>query len=377
MRIAVLQRVIPSYRIGLFSELTHQSDIDVKLFIGEDIPKTKVKNSPDLSSINYFKSPTRFFRLRSRTLVWHSNLISELRNFAPDAILCEGESHILGYIQAIIYKLLYNRKTGLIHWCFTSLPGEPIKKTGINFYIKKFFRKYFDAFLAYSSFSRTCLLKLGVDKEKIFVATNVGNVKENLAKANTINSSKQELRRKLEIREAFTVLYLGTMDANKRPELLVEIASRGDAQDLNFLLLGSGSILSDLQDRIADLNLTNVYLPGRIVENLPQYIKACDVLVIPGRGGIVISEAMAYSMPIIVHLCDGTESDLIENGINGIKLKNGNSLEFYNAIRYLSSNPKECIRLGEIGRKMVEEIFTTSKMIAQIKSAAIYVTKGR
>ena len=55
MRIAVLQRVIPSYRIELFSELTHQTDIDVKLFIGEGVPKTKVKNSPDLNSIDYIK----------------------------------------------------------------------------------------------------------------------------------------------------------------------------------------------------------------------------------------------------------------------------------------------------------------------------------
>lgn len=374
IRLAVLQRVIPSYRVGLFTELTQQPEMDVKLFIGEDVPNSKVKSSKDISTINYGKSKTRFFRIGSRTLVWHSNLISQLREFAPDAILCEGESHILGYIQAMIYKLIYNRKVGLIHWCFTSLPGDPIKSLSINFYIKKFFRNFFNAFLSYSTFSRSSLVALGVDEKKIFVATNVGNVKDSLAKANTIQESKEVLRQQLGLRQAFTVLYLGTMDANKRPELLIEIAAREDAKDINFLLLGSGPELSSLQNRVARLNLTNVYLPGRIVEKLPQYCKASDVLVIPGRGGIIISEAMSYSMPVIVHLCDGTESDLIIDQVNGIKLKNGDAEDFYKAIRYLESNPTECIKMGRVGKKMIEDTFTTANMIAQIKLAATYVT---
>ena len=38
---------------------------------------------------------------------------------------------------------------------------------------------------------------------------------------------------------------------------------------------------------------------------------SADVVVVPGRGGIVISEAMVHGVPVIVHQADGTEYELV------------------------------------------------------------------
>ena len=93
--------------------------------IGEDVPNTKIKSGPDLRGINYRKLKTLFLPLNARTLQWHVGLVGELRKFNPDVILCEGESHFVGYLQAIGYKYLFNRRVALMHWCFISLPGWP------------------------------------------------------------------------------------------------------------------------------------------------------------------------------------------------------------------------------------------------------------
>ena len=40
-------------------------------------------------------------------------------------------------------------------------------------------------------------------------------------------------------------------------------------------------------------------------------------MIVPGRGGMNISESLAFGLPVIVHQADGIEYDLIKNGRNG------------------------------------------------------------
>jgi glycosyltransferase involved in cell wall biosynthesis len=285
-------------------------------------------------------------------------------------IICEGESHFFGYLQAIFYKIFLRREVKLIHWCFIALPGEDLSKKRLISSVKSFFRKFFDGFLVYSSYSKKRLLEIGgVPENKIFVATNVGDTSKNIKLADGLCKSKKEIKTSLGIRNNFTAVYLGTLDENKRPDLLLEIAKMEQAKDINFLFLGSGPLLEPLRNSVKELGLQNVYLPGRVVDSLPQYLKASDVLVIPGRGGIVISEAMAYSLPVIVHMCDGTEYELIQDNLTGVHLTNGDIQDFSCAIFGLASNSKKCIRMGSLGRKMIETKFNTGNMVKQIKLA--------
>ncbi len=251
MKIAILQRVIPGYRRALFKELSSNEFNEIKLFIGDDIPNSKVKNSKDLSGINFVKSKTSFINLKKRVLVWHTDLITNLVFFKPDVIICEGESHFLGYLQAIIYKLIYNRKVKLIHWCFISLPGENIYNNNIRHFIKAFFRNFFNGFLVYSTFSKNCLIKLGQPPEKIFVSTNVGDVVTHINKCDAIFESKEDIRNTLKIpKNHFTVLYLGTLDANKRPDIIPDIAELAKFDNINFLILGDGPQFKTIENKI-------------------------------------------------------------------------------------------------------------------------------
>ena len=124
IRIAVLQRVCAVYRTGLFSALGSADNVDMKLFVGRDIPGTKVKGVTDCGGVPVVKLETRIIRVGRRLLPFHVGLVGELRRFRPTVILCEGESHFLGYLQAIYYRYRYARPAGLIHWCYIALPGR-------------------------------------------------------------------------------------------------------------------------------------------------------------------------------------------------------------------------------------------------------------
>lgn len=376
-KLAILQRVCPNYRVALFSSLSSNASLEVKLFIGDDIPGTKVKSGGELKGVNFKKLRTRFIKIGHRILPLHIGLIRELSAFKPDVILCEGESHLLGYLKAIFYKTFYDRKVGLIHWCFISLPGEPLDRSGIVGKMKKYFRTFFDAFLLYSSFSKARLVKLGIPDEKAFVATNVGDVDKYLKIADSITKSTAEAREEVQLPNRFTVLYTGTLDENKKPEMMLDLAKICDPAKFNFVLLGAGEMLEELRNRVLSEGLSNVYLPGRVTDNLSIYFRSSDVMILPGRGGIVISEAMAFRLPVIVHQADGTEYDLIENGITGFILEEGSTSDFRHLIERLESDPPKCRAMGIAARQLVEKQYTTANMVRQITNAVHFAMKRK
>lgn len=365
----MLQRVCPSYRIPVFASLCQKPGLDTTLLIGEADPRGKAKNAPDLSEVNHRKLKTRFLRFRGRVLTWHSGLLRTLRTLRPDVILCEGESHFLGYLKAICYQKLFDSQVALIHWSFVSLPGEDTSKLTLGKRLKAFFRQFFDAFVLYSSFSKDRLLELGVSDECAFVATNVGHVKRQLALADSTSESTGDAQVRLGLPQRFTVLFLGTLDANKRPEILLDLAGMPGTDHFNYLLLGTGPMESALRARAEQENLENVHVCGRVVDELPYYLRAANVLLVPGRGGIVFSEAMSFCTPIVVHEADGTEYDLVNHQANGIRVQNGTTAEFQEALQYLANNPDVAEAMGAKGREMVEHHYTTDNMVDNIVAA--------
>lgn len=377
LRLAILQRVCPGYRSALFTGLSSEPGLNALLLIGDDIPKSKVKSAPTLEGITHLKLKTRFLHFGTRVLPWHVGLVGELKRFDPDVILCEGESHFLGYLQAIFYKYFHKRRVGLMHWCFISLPGWPSLEGGTyRVWIKRLFRRFFDAFVVYSSFSRDCLVKLGQPREKAFVATNVGDVRKFLAMSDALRLSQGEAREKLGIPDRFTAIYVGTLDENKRPDLLLDMAKALDRGSYNFALLGGGPMLEGLQQRALSENLTNVHIPGRIADQLALWYRAADALLIPGRGGIVMSEALAFGVPVVVHEADGTEYDLVEDKVTGIRLKGAGLRDFTDAVEFLRNDPPLRKSMAEAGRRLVETRFTTSNMVGEIVKAARYAKES-
>jgi glycosyltransferase involved in cell wall biosynthesis len=98
---------------------------------------------------------------------------------------------------------------------------------------------------------------------------------------------------------------------------------------------------------------------------------------VPGRGGIAISEAMAFGLPVIVHEADGTEYDLVMDRVTGIRVSQGDAGSFCEAIGYIADHPDVCFEMGRNSRRLVETRFTTRNMVQQIIHAAHYAKTAR
>jgi glycosyltransferase involved in cell wall biosynthesis len=102
---------------------------------------------------------------------------------------------------------------------------------------------------------------------------------------------------------------------------------------------------------------------------LPLHYRASDVVVIPGRGGIVISEAMAWRLPVVVHEADGTELDLVSDGETGYVLNSGTVESFKSVLESMQAHPEGSGKLGRNGRASLESAFRVEQYAASVASA--------
>lgn len=89
-----------------------------------------------------------------------------------------------------------------------------------------------------------------------------------------------------------------------------------------LILAGDGPLRNPLMQRIAELGLTaTVSLPGFVqYEDLPKLYASAQALIIPSlieQWGLVVNEAMAAGLPVLVSKNCGCAPDLVKVGENG------------------------------------------------------------
>jgi glycosyltransferase involved in cell wall biosynthesis len=216
-------------------------------------------------------------------------------------------------------------------------------------------------------------MEFGVAEKKIFVATNVCDTRYHLEQSRITVGSKADARRKLGIDpDCFLALYVGAINKNKRLETMIDAAGPLAPRGLQAIVIGDGDWLERLEHHAKDVAAANVTFPGRIVGDLPYYYKAADIFVLPGRGGIVISESMAYGLPVIVYQADGTEYDLVEHGKTGVRLTGGGSKELVDCLAGLLDQREQLAEWGREGQRRIEEQYNTASMARSVTRCIHY-----
>lgn len=98
-------------------------------------------------------------------------------------------------------------------------------------------------------------------------------------------------------------------------------SAAGSAEQWNLIILGDGDMRREIESDISRKKLTNrVHMPGFVqYEHLPHFYKGAQAFVhcsSTEQWGLVVNEAMAASLPVIVSQASGA-SELVESGVNG------------------------------------------------------------
>jgi glycosyltransferase involved in cell wall biosynthesis len=94
------------------------------------------------------------------------------------------------------------------------------------------------------------------------------------------------------------------------------------SQAWGLVLLGDGPLRGELAARTASLGLAGrIVMPGFVqYPDLPQYYGLASAFVLPSlveQWGLVVNEAMAASLPVLVSTACGCAPDLVQEGVNG------------------------------------------------------------
>jgi len=184
--------------------------------------------------------------------------------------------------------------------------------------------------------------------------------------------------------QRLVMLFVGRLDHRNGIDILLNVIPGvlETFANVHFRIIGDDSLLGpagktyrgEFLGRYAGKKwIGNVTFEGCISEDaLREAYACCDIFVSPSRlesFGLVFLEAMREGKPVIGCAAGGM-SEIIADGINGILVQPNNEDALRNAVERLIRDESFRRRMGDKGRKIFEDNFT-SELVAQ-RSAVLF-----
>lgn len=121
------------------------------------------------------------------------------------------------------------------------------------------------------------------------------------------------------------------------------------------------------EDELKSLLIPNLILWHGHSDNIKKNLKESDIYCLPSyREGLPksIIEAMAIGRPIITTTAPGCD-DTVKEGLNGYKVKAGDSKELSKKLEELIENKELRIQMGKNSRELFLKYFTLEKVVSQ------------
>lgn len=162
-----------------------------------------------------------------------------------------------------------------------------------------------------------------------------------------LKKHKRTTRQELNIpNDAVVLMCYGQLIERKGADLLIKAFSKRykNSDKSTLLIIGNGPFLDTLIEQVNQLNLKNI----RFIEYLGdkevcKYYSIADIFVLPSREeawGLVVNEAMACGLPVLVSKTAGSSVDLVKNGVNGYTFTPENFNDLSKKLSRLIENKK-------------------------------------
>ena len=181
--------------------------------------------------------------------------------------------------------------------------------------------------------------------------------------------------------DKFYITYNGNIGLTQNMDMLLEVAKALEAnEDIQFVLVGNGAYLEQVEQIIKDRNITNVHLlPFQPYEDISHVFSLGDVSLVISKPGVGANSVpsktwsiMSASRPVLANFDENELKTIIEENNCGIFTKAGDKVAFTDAILKLYNDRELCREMGKNGRKFVMENLTkevgTQKYVDVIKS---------
>jgi glycosyltransferase involved in cell wall biosynthesis len=324
LKLALITEIIAPYRIPVFNAGAARPEIDLHvIFLSENDPSLRQwRVYKDEIKFHYSVLPSWRQRLGRYNLLVNRGAFSALNRFRPDAVLCGGYNYLASWEAALWAKA---HGVPLLLWTESTALDQRAGHVPVEFMKARFLRMC-QACVVSGKSSFRYLQELGIAREKIFTAPNAvdNDLFSKLAADTRRDESHVRARRSLPSRY---FLYVGRLVKAKGVLELLDAYAQLDPEmrrQIGLVFVGDGAEFGKMREAAARIAPGTIQFSGFVHrEELPEYYALADTLIFPTHSdpwGLVVNEALACSLPVIISEVAGCAEDLVQDGWNGFVL---------------------------------------------------------
>ncbi len=288
-------------------------------------------------------------------------LLRHARAFRPDVINLTGYYDPAGWL-----LLLWAKAQGIrVVMQNESTAADGAGATGLGW--KNRFKQVIfgqcDGFFCFGTQSANYLIALGVPPAKILLRKNAVDNTTLQAAYERALPGRAEQQRALGLRPN-NFVFVGRLIGVKNLPTLVSAFAEAQAQspravDWGLLLLGDGAEAEALRAQTKTLNLGDAvrFLPGRPWYRVPEVLALGNVLVLPSQSepwGLVVNEAMACGLPVIVSDRCGCVPDLVDAGQTGLVFDPDQPAQLTDRLLQFMNGAVDTAAMGQAARQRIK-----------------------
>ena len=273
---------------------------------------------------------------------------TKLRSLSPSIVLVTGW-HQFSLVQVAIAC----KRAGIR--CFIRGESNHLKsRPAYKRILHRMFLRLFDSYLYIGEANRQFYLESGVKTGQTFFTPYFVDNEWFKNCIDSTGETRQNWRLKFGIGlEEFVVLFAGKLQQKKNVSELIQAMNlmRSGCSNTCLVIAGEGELREELQQLARKLGVKTVFAGFVNQSGMAEVYTSVDCLVLPSdhdeTWGLVVNEAMNFSIPAVVSDRVGCGPDLIRQGITGYCYRFGHPEQLADILGTLSENPAERVLTGE------------------------------
>jgi glycosyltransferase involved in cell wall biosynthesis len=357
-RLVIVTEIISPYRIPLFNALAQNPDVDLHvIFLGDTDPKLRQwQVYKQEINFSYQVLPSWRKRIGKYNALLNFGIQKALDQSAPEVVLCGGYSYIASW-QAL--RWARRNRVRFLLWSESNLQDMRRRYRFVEF-LKKQFLKRSDGFVVPGRSALEYLRAQGIGESRISIAPNAVDNDLFAKAAESARRNALALRRELALPDRY-FLFVGRLVREKGIFELISAYSNLSEQlrrEIGFVFVGDGEARQELQSFGSSISPGNVRFVGFVQrEQLGAYYGLAAALVLPtytDTWGMVVNEAMACGLPVIVSRAAGCAADLVHENRNGLLVTTRDLHSLETAIATLAQRRHLCEAMGACSAQYIQ-----------------------